>query len=315
MARRPATTTLLCFAVIYVIWGTTFLANTLLLRTVPPFIGGAARFLVAGALLYGWLRLRDPRPFAGLPWGGTALCGVLLTGIGNGFVIWAQIALPSGITSLFIGALPVAILLLDWACFARRAPRALAALGVALGLAGVVVLTLHTQSIAGAVHPIYVAAVLAAVFAWALGTLLQPRYVGARRVIPFTCLQMWVGAVFQLLMAWVDHEWRGFTPAAVSAQSLMALGYLAVFGSVATFCSYAWLVARVAPQKIATYALVNPVIALALGTLVLGERLTPAAIISTVLVLLGVGLVLLQREPARPPAAAGAPGTAGTGAG
>jgi len=310
MSRSPLSVILLCFAAIYVIWGTTFLGITLMLRTIPPYIGGMLRFLLAAGVLYAWLRTRTRRPFAGLPLAGTALCGVLLTGMGNGFIIWAQTALPSGITALFVGSLPVWILLQNWWFFSHRPPRLLAVLGVAFGMAGIVVLSWHAESFAGAVRPIHVIAVLVAELAWGLGTLLQPRIIDAGRVAPFTCLQMLIGAGFQGLMALLDREWLGFVPAHVSLQSILALAYLVVFGSVIAFNCYAFLVARVAAQKIATYALVNPVIALALGALVLGERITPAAVLSTVLVLVGVGLVLLARDrvarPVGPPALAAA---------
>ncbi|HEY7930193.1 MAG TPA: EamA family transporter [Steroidobacteraceae bacterium] len=300
MARSQTTATLLAFAAIYIIWGTTFLGISLMLRTLPAFIGGGMRFLSASLLMYAWLRWREPRPFAGLALGGTALCGVLLTGMGNGFLIWAQLALPSGIAAVFVGSLPVWIVLLDWRFFARRAPRALASVGVLLGLAGIVVLSLNTQGLSGHVRPIHVIAVLVTELAWALGTLLQPRYAPASRVINFTCLQMLVGAGFQFAMAVIDREWRGFSPAHASLLSWGALAYLSVFGSIIAFSSYAFLVSHVAPQKIATYALVNPVIALALGAVVLHERITQPAVISMVLVLLGVTLVLVQRERTRP---------------
>jgi len=304
---RSLTALLLCFAAIYIIWGTTFLGIALMIRTVPPFTGGAVRFLLAGGLMYAWLRAHEPHPFAGLHLPGTALCGVLLTGIGNGFLIWAQTGLPSGVAALFIGALPVSILLLDWLFFSRKRPRALAATGVAIGLAGIVVLSLH--SVAGRVHPIHIIAVLAAEFGWALGTLLQPRYAAAERVINFACLQMLFGAVFQVLMAVVNREWIGFAPAHISLQSMLALLYLVIPGSIVAFSCYAYLVAHVAAQKIATYALVNPVIALALGAVVLGEPITRASVASAVLVLLGVALVLLQRAAA----ATSAPVAAATG--
>ena len=300
---RSLTALLLCFAAIYIIWGTTFLGIALMIRTVPPFTSGAVRFLLAGGLMYVWLRAREPHPFAELHLPGTALCGVLLTGIGNGFLIWAQTGLPSGIAALFIGALPVSILLLDWLFFSRKRPRALAATGVAIGLTGIVVLSLH--SMAGRVHPIYIIAVLAAEFGFGLGTLLQPRYATAERVINFTCLQMLIGAVFQVLMAVVNREWIGFAPGQVSLQSVLALLYLVIPGSIVAFSCYAYLVAHVAAQKIATYALVNPVIALALGAVVLGEPITRASIVSAVLVLLGVALVLLQRGATAGPVRAG----------
>jgi drug/metabolite transporter (DMT)-like permease len=297
---------LLAFAGIYIIWGTTFLAIAFALRTIPAFFSGGVRFLIASGLMYAWLRLREPRPFSGLQIGGSILVGVLMTGIGNGFVVWAQTGLPSGITALFVGALPVSTLILDWLFFSRRAPTSQSALGVAIGLAGVVVLTAHTHSFAGSVRPLHVIAVLTAEVAWSAGTLLQRRYVGAARVMNFVCLQMLAGAVFQLLMGCIDREWIGFVPAHISMQSVLAVLYLVVFGSLVAVNCYSFLVAHVPAQKVTTYALVNPVIALALGAIVLGEKITPAAILSAILVLVGVALVLFQRP------AAGQRSTAGT---
>jgi drug/metabolite transporter (DMT)-like permease len=304
---RPALAqVLLAFAGIYIIWGTTFLAIALVIRTIPPFFSGAVRFLIAASLMYAWLRTREPRPFARLHIGGTILCGVLMSGMGNGFVIWAQTGLPSGIAALFVGALPVSTLILDWLFFSRRPPTSQSALGVAIGLAGVVVLAAHTHSFSGAVRPIHVIAVLTAELAWSTATLLQRRFVTADRVLNFGCLQMLAGAVFQLLMGCLDREWVGFVPAHISLQSVLALLYLVVFGSIIAVNCYSFLVAHVPAQKVTTYALVNPVIALALGTLVLHERVSPAAILSAILVLVGVALVLFQRRPVeqRPPPAA-----------
>jgi drug/metabolite transporter (DMT)-like permease len=287
---------LLAFAGIYLIWGTTFLAIAFVLRTVPPFLGGALRFLIAGGLMYVWLRAREPHPFSGLNIGGTLLCGVLMSGIGNGLVIWSQTGLPSGIAALFVGALPVSTLILNWLFFSRRAPTLQSALGVAIGVAGLAVLSAHTHSFSGTIRPIHVLSVLTAELAWSAGTLLQPRYVGADRVLNFSCLQMLGGAAFQSVMAIIDREWIGFTPAQVSLPSLLGILYLVVFGSMIAVNCYSFLVAHEPPQKITTYALVNPVIALALGALVLGEKINSAAVLSALLVLIGVGLVLFQRR-------------------
>jgi drug/metabolite transporter (DMT)-like permease len=292
--RPPPIQIVLAFAGIYVIWGTTFLGIALVIRTIPPFFSGALRFMLAGVLMYLWLRTRTARPLAGLHiWGGI-LCGVLLTGLGNGLVIWSQQGLPSGITALFVGAMPVSVLLMDWLFFSRRAPRPQAVLGCAVGLAGVVVLSLSTHSLTGGASPIYVASVLLAQLAWALGTMLQPRFVRSDQVVAYTCLQMLSGAVWQGMMGLLDHEWVGFSLSQVSSLSLLALAYLVLIGSlVATNC-YSFLVAHVPPQKVTTYALVNPVIALVLGTLVLHERFSRAALLATVLVIAGVALVLYQ---------------------
>jgi drug/metabolite transporter (DMT)-like permease len=295
-SKQPALAQiLLAFAGIYIIWGTTFVANAFAIRTIPPFFSGTVRFLIAGGLMYAWLRAREPRPFSGLNIGGSMLCGVLMTGMGNGFVIWSQQGLPSGITALFVGALPVSTLLLDWMFFSKRAPSAQSALGVAMGVAGLVVLTAHTHSFSGTIRPAHVIAVLTAELAWSAGTLLQRRVVSAERVLNFVCLQMLAGAVFQLLMGCLGREWIGFVPAQISLRSMLSVLYLVVFGSLVAVNCYSFLVAHVPAQKVTTYALVNPVIALALGALVLNERITPAAILSAVLVLVGVALVLFQR--------------------
>ncbi len=296
--RSDAGAILIAFAAIYIIWGTTYLGIALVLRWLPPFFSGSLRFLAASLLMYLWLRWRDPHPFAGLNIAGTALCGVLMTGMGNGFVIYAQTGLPSGIAALFVAAMPVLTLLLDWAFYARRRPSAGAVVGVTLGFAGIVVLTANMHTLSGGIRPIHVAAVIVAELAWANATLLQRRYVPIGRVASFTCLQMFVGSLFQALVGTINHEWAQLTPSRFTPSSLLALLYLVVCSLIA-FNSYSFLVSRVAAQKITTYALVNPVIALALGALVLGEKITPAALLAAVLVLLGVALVLFPRAIGR----------------
>jgi drug/metabolite transporter (DMT)-like permease len=301
METRPRVPQILAaFAGIYVIWGTTFLALAIVIRSIPPFIGGGVRFVIAAGLMYVWLVIRERRPFEGLKLGGTMLCGALLSGMGNGFTVWAQQGLPSGIAALFVGALPVITLILDRLFFSKRTPSVQSLLGVMLGLAGIIVLSMNTLSFSASVRPIHIVAVLTAVTGWSLGTLLQRRYVPSHRVMAFTCLQMLSGGVFQFLMSVVDREWGGFQPSHIQLQSVLAIAYLVVFGSLVAVNCYSFLVAHVATQKVTTYALVNPVIALALGAIVLNERITPSAIVSTILVLVGVALVLFQRRTPAP---------------
>jgi drug/metabolite transporter (DMT)-like permease len=299
-SRPPLPQILLAFAGIYIIWGTTFLALAITIRSIPPFISGGVRFVTAAALMYIWLRLREPRPFEGLNVAGAMLCGVLLSGIGNGFVMWSQQGLPSGIAALFVGALPVTTLILDRLFFSKRTPNLQSLLGVGIGLSGIVVLTWNTRTFSATVHPIHVVAVLTAGVAWSLGTLLQRRYVPSHRVMGFTCLQMLAGGLFQLLISLPDSEWASFDPSRIQPESILAVVYLVVFGSLIAVNCYSFLIAHVNAQKVTTYALVNPVIALALGATVLGEHITSTAILSTVLVLAGVGLVLFQRRPPQP---------------
>ena len=287
------------FAGIYIIWGTTYLAIALAIRSVPPFISGAGRFLIAAAAMYAWLRVRQSKPFAGVNVPLALFCGVLLSGVGNGFVIWAQQGIPSGIAALIVTAVPVVVLVIDWALFSKRAPTKRALVGTAIAVAGVATIVLHTRTLAGQAHALHLLAMLASVVGWSFGTLLQKRAATAQTVLSFTCVQMFGGGVFQLLMSLVDGEWQRFDPSAVSLVSWLALAYLIVFGSLIAVNCYLWLLTRVAAQKVTTYALVNPVVALLLGAVVLGERVTPLAATSAALVLIGVALVLFQEGSPR----------------
>jgi drug/metabolite transporter (DMT)-like permease len=288
---------LAAFAGIYIIWGTTYLAIAFAVHTMPPFISGVARFALAGILMYAWLRARNPHPFAGVNVPMMALTGVLLSGIGNGFVIWAQQGIPSGIAALIVASVPVLVLVFDWAFFSKRAPTKQALFGIAVAIAGVATIVMHTRTLSGNAQPMYVLAMLVATTGWSFGTLVQKRAASQATVLSFTCGQMLFGAAAQLLLSLVTGEWSRFDPAAVSWQSMVAVLYLVVFGSIIGLNCYLWLLTRVAAPKVATYALVNPVVALVLGAAVLGERVTPLAMVAAVLVLVGVALIVFQDLP------------------
>jgi drug/metabolite transporter (DMT)-like permease len=288
---------LAAFAGIYLIWGTTYLAIAFAIHSMPPFISGVARFALAGAEMYVWLRARSPRPFAGVNIPMMALSGVLLSGVGNGFVLWAQQGIPSGIAALFVAAVPVLVLIFDWAFFSKRAPTKQALIGIAVAVAGVVTIVMHTRTLSGNAHPLYVLAMFVATTGWSIGTLLQKRSANAGTVLSFTCGQMLFGAAFQLLMSIVTGEWSRFDPAAITLQGVLAILYLVVFGSIVALNCYLWLLTRVPAPKVATYALVNPVVALILGAAVLGESVTPLAMVAALLVLFGVALIVFQDLP------------------
>lgn len=294
---RLSLAVLAAFAGIYLIWGTTYLAIAFAIQSLPPFISGVARFALAGAVMYVWLRVRSPRPFAGVSIPMMALSGVLLSGIGNGFVLWAQQGIPSGIAALFVAAVPVLVLIFDWAFFSKRAPTKQALVGIAVAVAGVVTIVMHTRTLSGNAQPLYVLAMFVATTGWSIGTLVQKRSANPGTVLSFTCGQMLFGAAFQLLMSIVTGEWSRFDPAAISLQGVLAILYLVVFGSIVALNCYLWLLTRVPAPKVATYALVNPVVALILGAAVLGESVTPLAIVAAVLVLFGVALIVFQDLP------------------
>src|SRR5678815_3223254 len=297
-SARVSLAVLAAFAGIYIIWGTTYLAIAFAVHAMPPFISGVARFGLAGALMYVWLRARNPRPFAGVNITMMALAGVLLSGMGNGFVLFAQQGgIPSGIAALFVAAVPVIVLILDWAFFSKRAPTKQALFGIAVAVAGVVTIVMHTRTLSGGAPLLYVGAMFVATTGWSIGTLVQKRSATTATVLSFTCGQMLFGAAFQLLMSLVTGEWSRFEPSAISWQGVVAILYLVVFGSIIGLNCYLWLLTRVPAPKVATYALVNPVVALFLGAAVLGEAVTPLAIVAALLVLLGVALTVCQDLP------------------
>ena len=295
-ARNATLAIVAAFAGIYIIWGTTYLAIAITIKSIPPFISGAARFLIAAALMFAWLRWRNPKPLAGVNVPLALFCGMLLSGIGNGFVIWAQQGIPSGIAALIVTAVPVVVLVIDWAFFSKRAPRTQALAGTSIAIAGVATIVLHTRELAGHAQPLHLIAMLAAVVGWSLGTLLQKRIASPQTVLSFTCVQMLGGGLFQLTLSLFDAEWQLFDVTQISVTSWLALAYLVVFGSLIGLNCYLWLLTRVPAQKVTTYALVNPVVALILGAVVLNERVTPLAAISAALVLIGVALVLFQGQ-------------------
>jgi len=284
----------LAFAVIYVVWGTTYLGIAFSLQSIPPFISGSMRFLLAGIAMFIWLGLCGRRPFADVPWRTAVFVGVLNSGIGNGLVIYAQQGVPSGIAALVIGSIPGIVLLLDALFFSRRLPSFIPLLGMAVALAGVGLMANDMDSLTDRAEPLYVFALLFAAAGWGLGTLLQQGAVRPETVLGFTCVQMLVGGLFQGGLSVLDDEWQTFRLAEVTTTSWFALIYLVVFGSILAFNCYLWLLTQVSAAAVTTYALINPVIAMCLGALLLDERITLLAVVAAAMVLGGVALILFE---------------------
>jgi drug/metabolite transporter (DMT)-like permease len=282
----------LAFLCICFVWGTTYFGVAIVLRTLPPFSAGAIRFLLASAILYAWLRIRQPRPLAGLPTGLVIVTGVLMCGISNGFTVFAQQGVPSGIAALLNSAIPIAVTLLDWGFFSRRRPAPAASLGLIIGIAGVAVVVSRTGAFSGMQGTGYLAAMFVSAAAWSLGTLMQRGRVAPEQLAALACGQMAAGAGFQCLAAIANGELPRLEPGAIGATGWIAIAYLAFFGSVLTQSSYLWLLSRVPAGKVTTYALVNPVVAMLLGAIFLGEPITAITLFGAVMVLGGVAIVL-----------------------
>jgi drug/metabolite transporter (DMT)-like permease len=289
------------FAIIYVIWGSTFLAILFAIETMPPFLMASARFFVAGTVLYGWARLVNG---AAAPtrahWQGTAVVGVLLLLGGNGLLVWSEQRIPSGVAALLVGTVPCFMVLLDWLRPGGLRPAGAVIAGLLLGLLGLVWLV-GPDALLGGGRADLIGAVVVVVgsFSWALGSVYSRH--AATPPSPFlaTAMQMLAGGAALLVLSVVLGEPWEFDFSAVSLRSLLGLVYLVVFGSIVAFSAYIWLLRVSTPTRVSTYAYVNPVIAVLLGWALAGEALTVRVAVAAAIIVSGVALITLAPKQPR----------------
>ncbi|MQS15235.1 EamA family transporter [Streptomyces kaniharaensis] len=281
----------LALAVVYVVWGSTYLAIRITVETMPSFLSAAARFLTAGLLLTGYVLVRQGP--AGLrvslrQLASAALVGVLLLAGGNGLVVLGERSVPSGLAALLVAAVPLWMVLLT-AVGGERPKRAEVA-GVVLGLVGLAVLS--APAIGGDIAPLGVVVIICATVTWAAGSFASKRIPMPGNVLAASGYQMLAGGLADLLIGLVRGETHGLDLGAVSGRSWLALAYLVVFGSLLAFTAYAWLLRSAPLTLVATYAYVNPVVAVLLGWLILAEPLTGPTVAGGLIVVAGVCLVV-----------------------
>jgi drug/metabolite transporter (DMT)-like permease len=292
----PAMLVVLGFAVIYIVWGSTYLAIRWSVETLPPFLMGGARFLLAGCLLHLWLRLRGAPVPTWPQVRDAAASGILLLLLGNGLVNWAEQHVTSGVTALLVGTTPIWFLVLNAVIPPRERPDRLTLVGVALGTIGVALLGRHGGDGGGAVHVGGLLAILVASASWAAGSLLSRKVRSGADPFMASSLQMLAGGAAQLVLAAALGEWSAFDPAAVTPRSLLSWTYLVFIGSLVAFSTYVWLLRASTPARVSTYAYVNPVIAVLLGWLLAGETLTARTLVAAGVILAAV-VVITRRRP------------------
>lgn len=289
------------FAAVYVIWGSTYLAIRLAIETLPGFLMSGWRFLTAGTILYLWARWRGaPRPELRY-WKSAFIIGGLLLLGGNGSVVWAEQYIPSGLAALLVGTEPLWVVILLWLWPGGERPKPMVVAGLILGFCGAAVLAAPEKGLDGG--PFYymaIAAVLFACLTWASGSLYARRAEMARSPAMATAMQMLAGGLLLLLTGLFLGETKGFDVQAVSTTSWLALAYLTVLGSLVAFSAYSWLVRNTAPTLVATYAYVNPVVAVFLGWLLVDEPVGWRTLFAAVLIVSSVVLVsLAELRPKR----------------
>ena len=286
------------FAAVYVIWGSTYLAIRIAVTSVPPFLSAGARFLIAGALAYVWLRARGHPSPTRPEWRAAAVVGLLLLLGGNGLVSWAEMRISSGAAALLVAFVPIWIVLLDRRRHGR--PPGILVLALAGGLLGIVILIGPDQLAgAGRVDIVGAAAVLLATISWAVGSLHSRHATLPPSPFMATAAEMLTGGAGLLAVSVLTGELIDFNPAGIPREALAAIAYLVVFGSFVALSAYVWLL-RVQPtERVATYAYVNPVVAVLLGAVVLGEPLTPRVIVASAIIVASVGLIVSMPHMAR----------------
>lgn len=283
----------IAFAAIYVIWGSTYLAIRYAVETIPPLVTAGIRHTVAGGILLAWAYARGYRAKRE-HWIAGAIVGAFFFLIGHGTLHWAEQHVASGLAALLIATEPMFILVLAWASGQQKISRA-SALGLALGVVGVAILTGMEVSAKDA-SLLGMMAVLIGSAAWAAGVVISPKVklpsdALARTAVPLVC-----GAVMLLASAGITGEFHGLHWSAISLKSILGLAYLIVFGSIVAFTSYTWLLQRCPPALVATHTYANPVVAVLLGWLLAGEALTLRVVVAAIAIL---GAIVLIRRGER----------------
>jgi drug/metabolite transporter (DMT)-like permease len=285
----------LALAIVYVVWGSTYLGIELAVRTMPPFLMASMRFLIAGPLLYVWATRRgdrSDRPTA-RHWLSAFLIAAPMLAIGNAAVGWAEQTIDTGTASLIIASVPLWMALLDRVFYAQRLARTMV-IGLIVGFGGVGLLVAPGGSGAGDSRAILL---VFSSLAWALGSLYSRQAPQPQRPLVAAAMQMTAGGLILAVVSAVSGEASGFHVSQVSLESWLGLAYLVVAGSLTAYTAYMWLLREVPTSLVGTYAYVNPVVAVMLGTVVLGEPLTWRMLVGGGVILASVALIVSAPKP------------------
>lgn len=282
------------FAAVYIVWGSTYLAIRYAVTTMPPLLMASARFMLSGVVLYLWTRSRGAPRATKREWRDSAIAGTLMLCVGNGGVAWAEQRVPSGLAALIVAVVPLWMVLLDWLRpqGARPVPRVL--IGVFIGLAGLVVLVGPRTIVGhGDVDATAAGVLMIASIAWAVGSIFSRHAARPPSAATLTGMQMMGGGIALLVAGALFGELHDLNIARVSTASWLGWAYLVTFGSLIGFTAYVYLLGAVSAAKAATYAYVNPVVAVILGWAVAGEAIAGRTIVAAAIIVAGVAMISL----------------------
>src|SRR3984885_10837143 len=292
----PAWQTVLAFAIIYFVWGSTFLAIRVGVREVPPFILAAMRFLAAGLVLYGWMLARGERSPSSREWRSAFLLAILIFLIDYGLLFWAEQRVPSGLAAVMMATIPVFMSLSEIIFLRTQRLTLRLAFALLIGIGGVAVLVSHSLNLGGApIDTAGASALIVASISFAASSTLTRKLPLPSSKVMSSGAQMLAGGVLLALAGAALGEFRIFRPLAVSREAWLALLYLIVAGSIVGFTAYVWLIHHESPTKVGTYAYVNPVVAVLVGYFLGGETLGLRTILGTLFVLISVVVITTTR--------------------
>ena len=294
--KPAAWKTFLAFAIIYIIWGSTFLAIRIGVHEVSPLLFAALRFLVAGLVLFGWtLAKREPLPTQ-RQWLSILLLAFLIFLVDYGCLFWAEQRVPSGIAAVMMATIPAFTALFEILFLRTQRLTLRLALALTIGLLGVAVLMSHSLNLGGTpIDTLGAIALIVGSVSWSLASILTRRLPLPPSKLMSSGAQMLAGGIMLTLAAAAHGELRHFQPSLISTAAWLALLYLIVAGSLIGFTAYVWLIHHESPTKVGTYAYVNPVVAVLLGSLVASEPLGARTILGTVCVLVSVIVLTTKR--------------------
>jgi drug/metabolite transporter (DMT)-like permease len=302
-AHRSTLKTLSAFAIIYFVWGSTYLAIRLGVREVPPFLFAAMRFLVAGLVLFGWMIAHGERSPSGRQWASISLLAALIFVFDYGLLFWAEQRVPSGIAAVMMATIPLFMALGEIIFLRTQRLTFRLSLALLIGIGGVAVLVNRSLNLGGLpIDGLGAAALIFASVSWSVASVLMRKLPLPSSKVMSSGAQMLVGGMLLALTAAGLGEFRNFHLSAISTGVWLSLLYLIVAGSIIGFTAYVWLIHHESPTKVGTYAYVNPVVAVLIGYFLGGEALGLRTILGTLLVLISV--VVITMTQAKKPAAA-----------
>lgn len=298
----PRGPVLAAFAAIYLIWGSTYLGIRFAIETIPPFMLSASRFSLAGLIMLAAARVRRA-PTVTLPQFRTAAIVGSLLMLGNSLVGVAERRIPSGIAALLVAMTPLFMVLLEWARPGGRRPTLLVGVGLLIGLTGVATLVGPASFGGGArIDLVGAGTVILGSLAWSVGSIYSRHAPRPQSAVMMTAIQMLVGGLFVGVIGIMIGELTTFHLAGVSARSFAAWVYLLIVGSLIGFTAFVFLLRVSTPARVATYAYVNPVVAVILGWLLANEAISARMLVAAAIIVGGVALITIAegRTPAKP---------------